>query len=231
MVLTSSSYADTPRQLIWADPVPKVAAADNPFAKFTKTQLLALSDIAEVRDRRARGETISPIAQGDEEAAARKLKLEGVDVDGLMAKRKEFGEQKRARAYKVNSVLDGQVVRMPGYLLPRAAANAEQQAEEGQVVHMPGYLLPLEFVGKQVTEFLLVPWVGACVHTPPPPPNQIVYVRADKPFDFSGMFTPIQVTGQMTASSTKKSLYLIDGSSDIDIGYSIRASAVEPLKE
>lgn len=206
-LLVSNVYADTPRSLIWADLVPRTAPADNPFAKFTKAQLLALNDIAEVRDRRARGVNISQIEQGDEEAATRKLEREGVDVDGLMARRKELGEQKRARAYAVNSALDGQVVRMPGYLLP------------------------LEFAGKQVTEFLLVPWVGACVHTPPPPPNQIVYVKADKPFDFHGMFTPIQITGQMMATATKKALYLIDGSSDINIGYSMRATLVEPYKE
>lgn len=206
-LLTSSAYADTPRQLLWADLVPKVAPADNPFAKFTKAQLLALTDIADIRDRRARGERIPPIEQGDEAAAARKLELQGVDVDSLLAKRKEFGEQKRVRAHTVNSALDGQVVRIPGYLLP------------------------LEFSGKQVIEFLLVPWVGACVHTPAPPPNQIVYVKADKPFDFHGMFTPIQVTGLMAATSTKKSLYLVDGTSDIDIGYSMDATLVEPYKE
>ena len=51
---------------------------------------------------------------------------------------------------------------------------------------MPGYLLPLEFSGKLVSEFLLVPWVGACIHTPPPPPNQIVHVKTDKPIELAG---------------------------------------------
>jgi len=82
-----------------------------------------------------------------------------------------------------------------------------------------------------VTEFLLVPWVGACIHTPPPPPNQIVHVKADKAFEMAGVFTPVWVTGKLTAAATKKSLFLIDGSSDIDIGYSLRASQVEPYRE
>ena len=206
-LLAPSAYADTPRQLIWADLVPKIAAADNPFAKFTKAQLLALGEVAAVRDRKARGEPVSPIELVDEAAATNRLVQAGIDVDGLMARRKEFADKKRQRAQTVNSSLNGQEVRMPGYLLP------------------------LEFSGKQVIEFLLVPWVGACVHTPPPPPNQIVYVKADKPFDFAGMFTPIQVTGQMATTATSKSLYLIDGSSAIDIGYSIRATLVEPYKE
>jgi len=46
----------------------------------------------------------------------------------------------------------------------------------GQKVSIPGYLLPLEITGSSVTEFLLVPYFGACIHAPPPPPNQIVHV-------------------------------------------------------
>jgi len=47
----------------------------------------------------------------------------------------------------------------------------------------------------------------------------------------TGVFTPVWVTGKLTAAATKKSLFLIDGSSDIDIGYSLRASQVEPYRE
>jgi len=102
---------------------------------------------------------------------------------------------------------------------------------DGQTVRMPGYMLPLEFSDKKVSEFLLIPWVGACIHTPPPPPNQIVHVKVDKPVEFGGLFTPVWVTGQMGTGAAKKSLYLIDGTSDIDVGYSLRASQVEAYKE
>jgi hypothetical protein len=50
----------------------------------------------------------------------------------------------------------------------------------GRIVRMPGYLLPLDVIGAKVTEFLLVPYIGACIHVPPPPPNQIVYVKVVK---------------------------------------------------
>ena len=201
------AYADAPRQLVWVDLVPKTPRSENPLAKYTKSQLLSLSDIANTRDRKACGDRISPIDQADEDAAVARLKKENVDVDDLLARRKEFNDKKRARAQAVNMELEGKFVRMPGYLLP------------------------LEYDGRQVTEFLLVPWVGACVHTPPPPPNQIVYVKLAKPLDFPGMFTPVQVAGQMAVTETKKSLYLIDGSSDISIAYSINAAHVEPYTE
>jgi hypothetical protein len=44
------------------------------------------------------------------------------------------------------------------------------------VARVPGYMVPLEDNLEEVTEFLLVPYPGACIHVPPPPPNQIVHV-------------------------------------------------------
>ena len=205
-IASMSHAADAPRQIMWKDLVPPLPA-DYVFPKLSKQQALQLTDIADVRERKARGEKVPPIELGDEEAAARKLEQAGIDVDGLLAKRKELVESSRQRARSVNAVLDGETVRMPGYILP------------------------LEFSGKDVTEFLLVPYVGACIHTPPPPPNQIVHVKADKPVANVTVFAPIWVTGRMSTVSAKKSLSLVDGAADIDVGYSMRASLVEPYKE
>lgn len=203
-LLTVTGLAEEPRQVMWADLVPKSAAFDNPFLKLTQEQLARVSEVAAIRDRKARGDkNLSQVEIESEPVLVRKLEQAGVDVDGLLAKRKEIIERGRT----VNPLLNGQIVRLPGYLLP------------------------LEFSGKQVSEFLLVPWVGACIHTPPPPPNQIVHVKPEKPVEMSGMFAPVWVTGQMTTGAIKKSLSLVDGSADIDVGYSLRASRVEPYKE
>ena len=51
------------------------------------------------------------------------------------------------------------------------------KALDGKLVKIPGYMVPLEDDSEVVSEFLLVPYVGACIHTPPPPPNQIVQVK------------------------------------------------------
>jgi len=53
----------------------------------------------------------------------------------------------------------------------------ELRALDGRRVRMPGFMVPLEDTAVEVTEFLLVPYFGACIHYPPPPPNQMVYVR------------------------------------------------------
>jgi hypothetical protein len=52
---------------------------------------------------------------------------------------------------------------------------------EGQRVRLPGYAVPLEYSTGAIREFLLVPYFGACIHSPPPPANQIVMVRLQRP--------------------------------------------------
>lgn len=75
---------------------------------------------------------------------------------------------------------------------------------DGQKVRVPGFVLPFEFgLDQTVSEFLLVPYFGACIHSPPPPPNQIVYVTMDKPVRFDDIWTPIWASGVL---ETKKNL-------------------------
>jgi hypothetical protein len=103
----------------------------------------------------------------------------------------------------------------------------------GQRVRIPGYLLPLEVSATKVTEFLLVPYIGACIHVPPPPPNQIIYVKLGKNrgYKSKNLYEPVWVTGIITAKSMKRDLYLVDGSAGVDIGYSMQANRVEPYKD
>ena len=203
----AGAYAEDPRTLSWDDLSVRVSAADNPFATLSTEQLLALSDVAGLRARKARGVTLTPEEGAIEKKALTKLKQDGIEVDALLAKRDAIAEKKRAAASTVNPALDGKMIRIPGYVLP------------------------LEFSGTKVTEFLLVPWVGACIHTPPPEPNQIVYVKPDKAFDIRRMFDAVWVTGRIAATGSKRSVEIVDGSADIDVGYSLRASVVEPYQE
>jgi uncharacterized protein len=202
-VFLSTAQADEARQTMWADLVPKSAASENPFEKLNRDQLQQISDIAAIRERRARADpTLLRADDERENELAKKLQLTGVAVDELLAKRREIIERGRA----VNPLLSGQTIRIPGYVLP------------------------LEFSGKQVSEFLLVPWVGACIHTPPPPPNQIVHVKPVKPVTISGMFEAVWVTGRLSAQSLTTNLSMVDGEAAIDVGYSLTAAIVEPYK-
>ena len=73
---------------------------------------------------------------------------------------------------------------------------------DGKLIRMPGFMLPLEYAkGGMVSEFLLVPYFGACIHVPPPPPNQIVYVISQKPIKAKGLWDPVWVTGKMSTKT------------------------------
>jgi hypothetical protein len=56
-------------------------------------------------------------------------------------------------------------------------------ALDGQRVRLPGFVVPLDEAGRGLGSFLLVPYFGACIHTPPPPANQIVHVVASRPVE------------------------------------------------
>jgi hypothetical protein len=69
---------------------------------------------------------------------------------------------------------------------------------EGLTLRIPGFIVPLDVdAAGQVVEFLLVPYYGACIHVPPPPPNQIIYVKPAKPILVKDMFNAYWVTGRM----------------------------------
>lgn len=69
-------------------------------------------------------------------------------------------------------------------------------AMNGVEVKIPGFIVPLEEAKGEVTEFLLVPYFGACIHTPPPPANQILHVVPQKGAKFRAMDT-VWVTGKL----------------------------------
>ena len=101
----------------------------------------------------------------------------------------------------------------------------------GHLVRIPGYALPLEFEGTAVSEFLLVPYVGACIHSPPPPLNQIVFIKVSEPFASKGLFTPVWVEGVLNATLGTHELSLVDGRAPIDVGYRIEGAVVAPYEE
>src|SRR6202521_4150149 len=111
---TAGACAEEPRTLGWDDLSIKVAAADNPFATLSTEQLMALSDVAGLRMRKARGVTLTPEEVAIEKNAMTKLRQDGIDADGLLAKRDTIAEKKRAAASAVNSAIDGKMIRIPG---------------------------------------------------------------------------------------------------------------------
>ena len=75
---------------------------------------------------------------------------------------------------------------------------------DGQRIKLPGYLVPLTLEGEKLKDFLMVPYFGACIHVPPPPPNQVVFVSLPEAVAVEDPYGPHWVTGVLhtTASST-----------------------------
>lgn len=78
-----------------------------------------------------------------------------------------------------------------------ANATKLNQRLDGAYVRLPGFILPLEIGAKGVTDFILVPYVGACIHTPPPPPNQLVFAKAKRPWPSDQLWDAVWVVGTM----------------------------------
>lgn len=195
------AMAEEIRQLEWKDLVPTYLNSQDPLAGLSQDQKdLVMWVISMLETLPERGPETEEYYEEIDKAMP-SLKKAGIDIEKVMKKRKEIQ----------TAIVDDL---------------------HGRVVRMPGYLLPLELTGTKVTEFLLVPYVGACIHVPPPPPNQIVYVKTTpkEGYKHKGLYDPVWVTGKMTVKSLTRDLFLVDGSTDVSIGYSLAARKIEPYE-
>jgi hypothetical protein len=108
--------------------------------------------------------------------------------------------------------------------VPTAKQTVVTQELDGKMVSIAGFMVPLEDDAQKVSEFLLVPFAGACIHVPPPPPNQMVYVKMNANTTTRVTFNdPILVTGRLNIS-TVDSPYG-------DVSYNMINVTVKPYQE
>ncbi len=190
------------RQLSWKDLVPAHFYSEDPLARLTEEQKDTVYWVINTLDKLPERGPETEEYYKEVDRAIPELKKYGIDIAELMAKRKQF----------------------------RTAVVEELN---GQQVRIPGYLLPLEMSDTEVKEFLLVPYIGACIHVPPPPLNQIVYVNIiqKEGYRVKTMYEPVWVSGEISVKSMVKDLYLVDGSTGVNIGYTMQANRIEPYKE
>jgi hypothetical protein len=82
-------------------------------------------------------------------------------------------------------------------------ATPDLQSMDGKEVRIPGFMVPLEDNAKRISEFLLVPSPQACIHVPPPPPNQMVLVEMDESSNAKVEFGPIWIYGTLSLHSKR----------------------------
>lgn len=103
---------------------------------------------------------------------------------------------------------------------PQQSANAPVvQALNNQQVKLPGYIVPLEVSEEgRTTEFLLVPYYGACIHVPPPPSNQIVHIFSEMGVRVEDLYQPYWIEGRMQVKASSSEL--------ADAGYQMEAEKI-----
>ena len=195
------------RLLGWEDLAPQIEFTD-PFRELTPEQASKMGFVYWMIQRQKQGPPLDPyeleVLSEQFDSEITELRAEGVDIDGIVAAQEEIDRR-----------ID-------------IADNTMVETLDAQSVAIPGYALPLEFTeNNRVTEFLLVPYVGACIHTPPPPPNQIVYVETEEGMEFDSLFEPVLVSGLMAVERSEQYLTFVDGSADIDVGYFLQATTIE----
>jgi uncharacterized protein len=93
----------------------------------------------------------------------------------------------------------------------------------GRQVRVPGFMVPLEDWEEQVTEFILVPFFGACIHVPPPPPNQMVHVLMQRNRRVQvNLWDPVWVIGTLKIENVESPYGVI--------GYQISAERLTPYE-
>ena len=196
------------KKLEWQDLIPAAKPLDDALSETPINVRYDLGFISKVLAD-ADAEVISRNGPEYQNAVSllEKHRANGIDVDSLLTAVSERDQEISRRGEAVDSSLDG------------------------KLVQLPGYALPLDMAEQGVTEFLLVPFVGACIHVPPPPPNQIVLAQLETAYKVKDLYDPVLITGHLRAQSASTELYLVDGQAQVPLGYSMQVTDIEPMEE
>lgn len=143
---------------------------------------------------------------------------EGYNPDAIL---EQYQEQYNLDQLEDDDPLIAELSRKLDEVWKQAPVNAELN---GKTVKLPGFVLPVETDGEATSSFLLVPYYGACIHVPPPPANQTVYVTMPegKGAEIRKLFDTVWVTGVIRTEPLSTDL--------AEAGYTMEAVLVEPYE-
>lgn len=207
LAIAGPALSETPREISWDQLVPAGEPIVDPLEGVAEDIIFDLGFINRMKSDLRLGfisETSPDYLKALEVQKA--LADKGIDFEKLMADLEAVDEQIAKMGREVVTDLDGRSVRIPGYVLPL------EQSEDG------------------VSEFLLVPYIGACIHTPPPPANQMVFVTLADEYRVRTLYEPVWVSGRMGIQAATRSLSYVDGEAPIETGYTLEGLLVEPYE-
>ena len=195
-----------PQRIDWRELQAPATRENNPFAALTDEQSEALRELVVGRMRAARGAVATEAERQRRVDLGAQLSAQGIDADALLARRVDLISQRQS------------------------AAEAGVAALEGRAVRLDGYLLPAAVQGEHITEFLLVPSIGACSHMGTPPPNQTVRLRPAQPYRLDSSFQSVTVAGTLRLRVVHTSVYLVDGPMELRSSYAMDDAIVQPYR-
>lgn len=217
--VTSLAFALSPiapalaqNTITWEDLQSQSTDLYNPYDHLTTAQTYQLSDLYQLR------EWIDATQPGPDSLERRELKrlenslaADGIDADELLKEVEAAEAYWSAQSRTTNSDLVGGAIRIDGYVLPLGESQMQGINQS-----------------RQMTEFLLVPYVGACIHVPAPPPNQMVYIQTAQAVENPGTFSPVRVEGELQAQDSSHKIFQIDGSRTVDVSYTMSLTSIAP---
>lgn len=157
-----------------------------------------------------------PMTRSDQTLVVREIGWEELMPEGEEERLAEMYLQQQRMLYGSSPIMEGSVA---DTMVQIGTFNTVSELNETKV-RIPGYTVPFEY-GKnaEVTEFLLVPYFGACIHAPPPPPNQTVFVLTDKPLKLRNLPQAVWIEGTLYTQTQDTDL--------ADAAYTIKLEKIE----
>ena len=153
------------------------------------------------------------------DAAARGLREIGWEEllpEGEEERLAQLYQQQMALLYSGGPIAEGSAA---DQMIQIGTFNTVPELNETKV-RIPGYTVPFEFgANAEIKEFLLVPYYGACLHAPPPPPNQTVFVIAEESVRLRDLAQAVWIEGTLFTQTQESEL--------ADAAYTIRVDRIE----
>ena len=197
-------YAQGYQPISWEDLEGKGEAYDDPFKKLSEEQLFNLSIVYEIENMDA--SEVDEYLLEDMDDAKKSLAKEKIDIKYYFEQAEIVAKKREKESKLTNATLNNKKVELSGFSLALGLNEGKMQ------------------------EFLFVPFLGACIHSPPPPLNQILYVKSSKPVKVDDRYEPVTIKGTLQIKQNKSKLYLVDGEDEVESGYTFLADEIKPYK-
>lgn len=204
LAISSQVHASSSvKNIGWHDLAFEVPARLNPFYGLNLRQSQLLGILVQIERTKENGGQLSFRESMGEKLAISALESVGLDGVDLAKRVIEFGPLLQSSRRKTT----------------------DKYADRD--VRISGFILPISLKGPRVTEFLLVPYAGACVHTPTPAPNQMIYVAVPEGIRVRGRFEAVTVTGSIRNRATQHEVKFSDGNAVVETAYKMAPVDVE----